>query len=82
MIFQWLENNQFLINKQKTVVIHFFPSSHHSKQIIEPRQENLKIKVDGYYIDFVHETRLFGVIIDNKLNFDSHTDFFVLNSNQ
>ena len=44
------------------------------KQIIEPRQENLTIKVDGYYIDFVHEAKLLGAIIDSKLNFDSHID--------
>ena len=54
--------------------MHFPPSSHRSKQIIEPRQENLTIKVDGYYIDFVHEAKLLGAIIDSKLNFDSHID--------
>jgi hypothetical protein len=70
IICEWLENNQLLINKQKTVAMHFPPSSHRSKQIIEPRQENLTIKVDGYYIDFVH----LGAIIDSKLNFDSHID--------
>jgi hypothetical protein len=59
---------------QKTVAMHFPPSSHRSKQIIEPRQENLTIKVDGFYIDFVHETKLLGVIIDSKLNFDSHIE--------
>jgi hypothetical protein len=74
IICEWLENNQLLINKQKTVAMHFPPSSHRSKQIIEPRQENLTIKVDGFYIDFVHETKLLGVIIDSKLNFDSHID--------
>jgi hypothetical protein len=74
IICEWLENNQLLINKQKTVAMHFPPSSHRSKQIIEPRQENLTIKVDGYYIDFVHEAKLLGAIIDSKLNFDSHID--------
>jgi hypothetical protein len=67
IICESLENNQLLINKQKTTVaIHFPPSSIHSKQIIEPRPENLTIKVDGYYIDFVKETKLLGAIIDNK----------------
>jgi alpha-acetolactate decarboxylase len=80
IICDWLENNQLLINKQKTVAIHFPPSSHYLKQIIEPRQENLTIKVDGYYIDFVNETKLFGAIIDNKLNFDSHTDTIIKKS--
>ena len=74
IICEWLENNQLLINKQKTAAIHFPPSTRRSKQIIEPRQENLTIKVDGYYIDFVHETKLLGAIIDSKLNFDSHID--------
>jgi hypothetical protein len=74
IICEWLENNQLLINKPKTVAMHFPPSSHRSKQIIEPRQENLTIKVDGYYIDFVHEAKLLGAIIDSKLNFDSHID--------
>jgi hypothetical protein len=50
IICEWLENNQLLINKQKTVAIHFPPSSNHSKQIIEPRPENLTIKVDGYLL--------------------------------
>jgi hypothetical protein len=77
IICEWLENNQLLINKQKTVAIHLPPSSNHSKQIIEPRPENLTIKVDGYYIDFVKETKLLGAIIDNKLNFDSHTDTII-----
>jgi hypothetical protein len=33
IICEWLENNQLLINKQKTVAIHFPPSSNYSKQI-------------------------------------------------
>ena len=49
IICEWLENNQLLINKQKIVAIHFPTSSNYSKQIIEPRPENLTIKVDGYY---------------------------------
>jgi hypothetical protein len=52
------------------VAIHFPPSSYYLKQIIEPRHENLTIKVDGYHKDFVKETKLLGAIIDNKLNFD------------
>jgi hypothetical protein len=28
IICEWLENNQLLINKQKTVAMHFPPSSH------------------------------------------------------
>ena len=38
--------------------------------------ENLTIKVDGYYIDFVKVTKLLGAIIHNKLNFDMFADFF------
>jgi hypothetical protein len=47
--------------------MHFPPSSHRSKQIIEPRQENLTIKVEGFYIDFVHETKLLVAIKESKL---------------
>jgi hypothetical protein len=72
IICEWLENNQLIINREKTYAIHFPPSSH--KKIIEPRPENLTIKVDNHYVDFVTETRVLGVILDSKLNFEIHTD--------
>jgi hypothetical protein len=72
IICEWLENNQLIINREKTYAIHFPPSSH--KKIIEPRPKNLTIKVDNHYVDFVTETRVLGVILDSKLNFETHTD--------
>ena len=72
IICEWLENNQLIINSEKTYAIHFPPSSH--KKIIEPRPENLTIKVDNHYVDFVTETRVLGVILDSKFNFETHTD--------
>jgi hypothetical protein len=74
VICEWLENNQLIINREKTYAMHFPPSSHISKKIIEPRPENLTIKVDNHYVDFVTETRVLGVILDSKLNFETHTD--------
>jgi len=74
LICEWLENNQLIINREKTYAMHFPPSSHITKQIIEPRPENLTIKVNDHYVDFVSETRVLGVILDSKLNFESHTE--------
>jgi len=74
VICEWLENNQLIINREKTYAMRFPPSSHISKKIIEPRPENQTIKVDNHYVDFVTETRVLGVILDSKLNFETHTD--------
>jgi hypothetical protein len=57
--------------------MHFPPSSHVSKQIIEPRPENLTIKIDDHYVNFVSETRILGTMIDFKLNFDNHIDTII-----
>jgi len=54
--------------------MHFPPSSYITKQITEPRPAKLTIKVNDHYVDFVSETKVLGVILDSKLNFESHTD--------
>jgi len=74
LICEWLKNNQLIINREKTYALHFPSSSHITKQILEPRQENLTIKVNNHYVDFVSETRALEVILDSKLNFESHSD--------
>ena len=60
-ICEWLENNQLIINREKTYAMHL-PSSQIFLRIIEPRTENLTIKVNNHYVDFVSETRVLGVI--------------------
>ena len=77
LICEWLRNNQLIINREKTYAMHFPPSSHVSKQIIEPRPENLTIKIDDHYVNFVSETRILGTMIDFKLNFDNHIDTII-----
>ena len=81
IICEWLKNNQLIINRQKTFVIHFPPSSHYTQRIMEPRLESLTIKIDDHYVDFVNETRILGAIIDSKLNFSSHVDTIVTKVN-
>jgi hypothetical protein len=40
VICEWLENNQLKIKREKTHAMHFPPSLHISKKIIEPRPDN------------------------------------------
>ena len=69
---EWLIHNRLLINLSKTHAISFF-------------QKNKNITLSLYCgddkIEFVKETKLLGVIIDNNLKFSSHINLLCKKAN-
>jgi len=63
----WLSENNLALNTSKT------------KAMCLSLRKNLnldnKIKIDGTEIEFVAEIKYLGIMIDNKLNLNSHTDY-------
>ena len=70
-ICDWLKHNQLVLNWEKTHAI-FFPFSSHDKinPLVYP--SNIFIEIDNHFIEFLPETKILGVTLDNKLTFDKH----------
>ena len=70
-VYEWLNNNQLILNWDKTKAMCFSYSSHNQ---IDPHIQptNIFISIDGHNISFVDEFRLLGVTVDNKFTFDTH----------
>ncbi|MDQ5930176.1 MAG: hypothetical protein QG594_1963 [Bacteroidota bacterium] len=63
---EWLSNNRLILNISKTHAMHL---SNKSNSVSD---SNLFIEFDDEKIGFVTETKILGVILDNKLKFSSH----------
>ena len=70
-ICDWLKHNQLVLNWEKTHAI-FFPFSSHDKinPLVYP--SNIFIEIDNHFIEFLPETKILGVTLDDKLKFDKH----------
>lgn len=72
----WLENNNFSVNVSKTKALFFGSLQNDSNAIL--------ISINGIAIDFVHQMKCLGVILDDELDFGSHINslyskvFFIL----
>ena len=66
-IAEWLEHNRLIVNWSKTNAMHF----NHSRKF-NTASDDLQLECNGNKIEFVDQTRLLGVIIDNKLTFTGH----------
>jgi hypothetical protein len=66
IIKNWLVHNRLVLNLEKTNAIHF---NSKNRKI---DYKNYTLKCDNNNIEFVTETKLLGVIIDNKLKYSSH----------
>ena len=71
LIYEWLQNNQLILNWNKTKAMCF---SHSSRDQVDPfiLPTNIFISIDGHDIEFVDEFRLLGITVDNKLTFYTH----------
>ena len=69
LICEWLKHNQLILNWEKTHAM-LFPTT--CRNHINPldRPSNIFLNIDNHYIDFVAETKILGVILDTKLNFE------------
>ena len=69
LICEWLKHNQLILNWEKTLAI-LFPTT--CRNHINPleRPSNIFLNIDNHYIEFVAETKILGVILDIKLNFE------------
>ena len=72
-ISDWTEENKIRLNikKSKAMVFNFTYDFQFGTRMLLENQE----------LEEIHETKLLGVIINNKLNWDSNTDFLVKKSN-
>jgi hypothetical protein len=70
LIHQWLSHNRLILNLNKTQAMFFNPKSWFKSDRV--KLSDLSINCDGSTIGFVSETRLLGVIIDDRLKFSSH----------
>jgi hypothetical protein len=68
LISEWLIHNQLIINCSKTNAMLFNYTNY--KPL---KKEECILSLDGHNILFVSQTKLLGVIIDDKLKFDHHT---------
>ena len=66
-ISKWLKTNKLSLNVKKTRYIFF------SKR--RTRKTSLKLIIDGESIGEVQNTKYFGIIIDNKLNWIDHISY-------
>ena len=71
LICEWLKHNQLILNWEKTHAM-FFPFSSHDHTNPLTLPTNIFIKIDNHFIDFVTETKILGVTLDNKLKFENH----------
>lgn len=63
----WFKANKLHLNASKTVFMNFTPKS-------SVMQESYLLKIEHKSIEQVNTTRFLGVNIDNKLNWDIHTE--------
>ena len=70
-ITDWTEENKLNTKKSKAMVFNF----------TNDYQFGTKMMLDNQELEEIQETKLLGVIINNKLNWDSNTDFLVKKSN-
>src|SRR5436190_4787082 len=66
-IFKWFEENQLVLNKNKTEIVEFEIGNHKHK-------EDLTFNFDGIKITPSFETKFLGITIDKNLKFGQHKD--------
>ena len=69
-ISEWLKVNKLSLNVKKTHVM-VFSKKNYSKI---PKPE-INLKIDGEVLSVVSKTKFLGVIIDDKLTWNDHTNF-------
>jgi hypothetical protein len=70
LICEWLRHNRLVINVAKTKAMflsHLLRKSEENKTLIK----SLKINCDNVDIEFITETKVLGVIIDNELKYEA-----------
>ena len=72
-ISEWTTANKMELNNKKSKVMIF--------NFCKDFQASSRFKIDGETIEIIQETKLLGVMITNKLNWDSNTSFLVKRSN-
>ena len=70
IICEWLKHNRLIINWSKTHAILFNYATTKSSSFINFKDINLSF--DGLMIPFVEQTKILGVIIDDRLKFNLH----------
>ena len=66
----YMSVNKLHINMKKCCYMHFKPESNNST--LDPPGQKLEIKISNETITQVSETKFLGIIIDDKLTWDSH----------
>ena len=72
-ISKWTTDNKMELNKKKSKVIIF--------NFCKEFQVSSRLQIDDENIETIQETRLLGVMVNNKLNWDSNKSFLVKRSN-
>ena len=72
-ISKWTTDNKMELNKKKSKVMIF--------NFCKEFQVSSRLQIDDENIETIQETKLLGVMVNNKLNWDSNTSFLVKRSN-
>ena len=72
-IAEWTTNMQMLLNKKKSKVMNF--------NFTKNYQFSSRLKLDNEVLETISETKLLGVMINDKLTWDSNTSYIVKRAN-
>ena len=72
-IAEWTTNRQMLLNKKKSKVMNFNCTKNY--------QFSSRLRLDNQVLETIPETKLLGVMINDKLTWDSNTSYLVKRAN-
>ena len=73
-IYQYMRCNLLHINFKKCCFMHFKPSKR-TKNLLTENDNNMFLTLNGRIVKCVKETKFLGIIIDDELKWESHTNY-------